>query len=104
SREPARAEVCAPALHGALPILAAGIGATLWQADAARRAAERALTQERRATAARDFMVQLFEANDPDAAIDGPLTARDLLDQGAQDRKSTRLNSSHVKISYAVVC
>src|SRR5436309_6773727 len=24
--------------------------------------------------------------------------------QGAQDRKSTRLNSSHVKISYAVFC
>src|SRR5690606_41861029 len=25
-------------------------------------------------------------------------------DQGNQDRKSTRLNSSHVKISYAVFC
>src|SRR5690606_41568074 len=24
--------------------------------------------------------------------------------EGAEDRKSTRLNSSHVKISYAVVC
>ena len=63
--------------------LAAGIGTTLWQADAARRAAEQALTQERRAAAARDFMVDLFEANDPDAAIGGPLTARELLDQGA---------------------
>src|SRR3546814_17804969 len=28
-------------------------------------------------------MVTLFEANDPNATIDGPLTARDLLDQGA---------------------
>src|SRR5207253_8085010 len=36
------------------------------------------------------------------------LLARDLLDQGetlgARDRKSTRLNSSHVAISYAVFC
>ena len=63
--------------------LAAGIGATLWQAAEARRAADQALTQERRATAARDFMVQLFEGNDPDAGVDGPLSARDLLDQGA---------------------
>src|SRR5690606_41950232 len=33
--------------------------------------------------------------------------ARDVVDRGGhlrQDRKSTRLNSSHVKISYAVFC
>ena len=77
-----KAGVAAGALLAAT--LAAGIGATLWQAGAARRAADQALTQERRATAARDFMVQLFEANDPDAAIGGPPTARELLDQGAQ--------------------
>src|SRR5690606_40532101 len=28
----------------------------------------------------------------------------DIIKQGHQDRKSTRLNSSHVKISYAVFC
>src|SRR5690625_5348194 len=28
----------------------------------------------------------------------------DLVDRAAQDRKSTRLNSSHVAISYAVFC
>src|SRR5690606_42054840 len=27
-----------------------------------------------------------------------------ILDRGEEDRKSTRLNSSHVKISYAVFC
>src|SRR5690606_25241611 len=70
-----KAAVAAGALLAAT--LAAGIGAALWQADAASRAAERALTQERRAPAARDFLVQLFEANDPDPAVDGPLTARD---------------------------
>src|SRR5690606_41664193 len=30
--------------------------------------------------------------------------ARELFDKNYQDRKSTRLNSSHVKISYAVFC
>src|SRR3989442_11700370 len=30
--------------------------------------------------------------------------AEDLLQRGGQDRKSTRLNSSHVRISYAVFC
>src|SRR5690606_41447216 len=38
----------------------------------------------------------------------GPREGRDVLDtvlaEPAQDRKSTRLNSSHVKISYAVFC
>ena len=61
----------------------AGIGTTLWQAAEARRAAERAIAQERRAAAARDFLVQLFEANDPDEAMGRPLAARDILDQGA---------------------
>src|SRR3989442_16037941 len=41
---------------------------------------------------------------DRDRRLSGPLqAARDL--HGAQaDRKSTRLNSSHVRISYAVFC
>src|SRR5690606_39683843 len=34
----------------------------------------------------------------------GPARAGDRQDVVAEDRKSTRLNSSHVKISYAVVC
>src|SRR5690606_40581377 len=39
-----------------------------------------------------------------EAAPDEPLGNQALLDQIAADRKSTRLNSSHVKISYAVFC
>src|SRR5690606_42124451 len=31
-------------------------------------------------------------------------SANELYSDGVQDRKSTRLNSSHVKISYAVFC
>src|SRR5690606_41793171 len=34
----------------------------------------------------------------------GPVTDRRALDSVVADRKSTRLNSSHVKISYAVFC
>lgn len=55
--------------------LAGGLGATLWQAREARVEAERAL-------AARNFMVQLFEASDPDIAQGRSVTARQLLDQG----------------------
>src|SRR3712207_7830262 len=38
--------------------------------------------------------------------VDGHLLARDraLAGAGARDRKSTRLNSSHANISYAVFC
>src|SRR5204862_4104600 len=34
----------------------------------------------------------------------GPSRARQICVPGRQDRKSTRLNSSHVEISYAVFC
>src|SRR5690606_36533108 len=40
---------------------------------------------------------------DPGRVI-GILTRHDLVQAGLIDRKSTRLNSSHVKISYAVFC
>src|SRR5690606_40026127 len=39
----------------------------------------------------------------PPAQRKGPSGVRPLID-GPEDRKSTRLNSSHVKISYAVFC
>src|SRR5690625_6844469 len=38
-----------------------------------------------------------------DRQIDGPALDRGRVDRG-EDRKSTRLNSSHVDISYAVFC
>src|SRR3989442_4943076 len=34
----------------------------------------------------------------------GAWSLKGLLDRGTGDRKSTRLNSSHVRISYAVLC
>src|SRR3712207_7452684 len=41
-------------------------------------------------------------AQGQDAALDAPDVARP--DRGYPDRKSTRLNSSHANISYAVFC
>src|SRR5690606_40856667 len=39
-----------------------------------------------------------------DSNLTGQPTGRKILGEILQDRKSTRLNSSHVKISYAVFC
>src|SRR5690606_42075347 len=39
-----------------------------------------------------------------DAAVAGAATEAVVPERAVQDRKSTRLNSSHVKISYAVFC
>src|SRR6516225_7672651 len=36
--------------------------------------------------------------------VDGPLVGQPLIHRHQQDRKSTRLNSSHMSISYAVFC
>src|SRR5690606_41970060 len=88
-----------PSLHDALPI------STRTVAPAARRAAT--------------FLVATGPPPTTSAAIDSPcnmtgyrLTGSGparrppvaLRDRGRRDRKSTRLNSSHVKISYAVFC
>src|SRR5690349_24715029 len=40
----------------------------------------------------------------PPPPIEWPITASRVLSTRARDRKSTRLNSSHVEISYAVFC
>src|SRR5690606_42077053 len=50
-------------------------------------------------------MIRLMprDAN-PMAALRTAVSALALEDPEAEDRKSTRLNSSHVKISYAVFC
>src|SRR5690625_6012119 len=73
---------------------------------------------ERAASAAKEFldqydqsMFQLYRKNGPDGQYSPYLSTRDVvLDDWnveiimARDRKSTRLNSSHVAISYAVFC
>src|SRR5438874_5379467 len=46
----------------------------------------------------------LFRSVMPTALTDDPLGIACVFSDGTTDRKSTRLNSSHVEISYAVFC
>ncbi len=69
--------------------LAAGIGATVWQAGQTRREAENAQVQAQRAILVRDFLQRVFASTRP--AAGGVPTALDLLDEGAQRARSTLL-------------
>lgn len=64
--------------------LGAGLAGTLWQASVARRQAEEARRESRRAEASRDFLAELFGAVDPDVARGDIPNALDLLDEGAR--------------------
>src|SRR5690554_7685397 len=46
----------------------------------------------------------LFQADDEDGYIENVKSTIDELFEEMKDRKSTRLNSSHVRTSYAVFC
>lgn len=77
-----------------LAALGAGVGGVLWQAQ---RAAEEA----RRASAIKDFLVEIFAANDPRIASDQPrgsITAKALLDAGAAKIESRFANDPDVQI------
>src|SRR5690606_41643129 len=91
STHPAATETSTLSLHDALPILAS----TLQQLDRYARQSDRpqAGAYQEPLFAASRHLLRLSHAR-------GKLvsTGRD------EDRKSTRLNSSHVKISYAVFC
>src|SRR5690606_41587138 len=82
--EPSPPEIYTLSLHDALPICGTG----------------EARHRHRRSAERRPCTAQ--------QRVAGPLVQRRRLAEGAgrqqQDRKSTRLNSSHVKISYAVFC
>src|SRR3989475_6532482 len=51
-----------------------------------------------------EFVLELVEPQDLSAALARYEPLEVLLPAGTQDRKSTRLNSSHSQISYAVFC
>src|SRR5690606_39986861 len=75
-------------LHDALPICPITAAATAPDQEAPRRTATAASTPTSRRTAAA-YGTMVWSGTDP---------------CNGTDRKSTRLNSSHVKISYAVFC
>lgn len=87
----------------ALAVAVGGLTTTLWQAREARRQSEQATAESIRAQAARDFLVQLFEANDPDIAQGRVITARELLDQGAHRIRSTPVPSSALQAELLVL-
>src|SRR5690606_40442237 len=92
----AAADSVTPSLHDALPISD--------RADANR--AQRAVSGKRRADRFLSGVVRCARRAgvwfpDAGAAHDPPARLRPA---ARKDRKSTRLNSSHVKISYAVFC
>src|SRR5690606_40509775 len=88
-------------LHAALPIYVSGQRAPRWSNHASRRIGSVVL----RGDAPLLFWLRAFSVNR--RTLCRSLIQRGVLrDEHARrlDRKSTRLNSSHVKISYAVFC
>jgi eukaryotic-like serine/threonine-protein kinase len=67
-----------------LVALLAGLGLALWQADAARIAAQRADAEARRAESVKSFLLSVFRQSDPDGPDGAVVTARELLERGTQ--------------------
>lgn len=64
--------------------LSIGLGTTMWQAREARLQAAEATRQAQRAEQVSDFLTELFRVNDPHENRGEGLTARDLLERGAE--------------------
>jgi serine/threonine-protein kinase len=64
--------------------LIAGLGGSLWQASRATRAAQRAEDEAEKAQLVAELMGDLFRLTDPNEALGDTVTARDLLDRGAE--------------------
>jgi non-specific serine/threonine protein kinase/serine/threonine-protein kinase len=77
-----RATVAAAALT--VTALTAGAAVAVTQAVRARRAERAARADAATARVVSDFLVELFEVSDPGVARGGTVTARELLDRGAQ--------------------
>jgi tetratricopeptide (TPR) repeat protein/tRNA A-37 threonylcarbamoyl transferase component Bud32 len=77
-----RLQVVAAALG--LVALLAGLGMALWQADAARLAAQRADAAAARAERVKSFLLSVFRQSDPDQIDGAVVSAHELLERGAQ--------------------
>src|SRR5690606_41473621 len=96
----ATTELNSVSLHDALPISSADAAAGMTSRSAAARTTARTAERGDRQTAGRGA-ANAFCAPDMETSSNRlPLR----VETARRDRKSTRLNSSHVKISYAVFC
>src|SRR3712207_8154816 len=96
-KEPATTEISTLSLHTALPIFAGRRGHRRARVVARRHDERRQHVERQR----RDRVVRGV----PHRVVEPPAQRRlQLLQVARRDRKSTRLNSSHANISYAVFC
>src|SRR5437762_4748194 len=72
--------------------------------DRAVEGMQRSRLSEKAADLARSAMAKMEAGIETAGTLNGPVRAWMADEGGAQDRKSTRLNSSHRCISYAVFC
>src|SRR5207302_10130522 len=75
---------------------------TLFRSQTTRDLVTTSLTVEEKSTG--EYRVQVDTKPNPQTRVFDGKNAWVQAGQNARDRKSTRLNSSHVKISYAVFC
>ncbi len=84
-----RHRVAVAAAAAALVSLLAGLGASLWQARVAARERDRAEAAAAEASEVASYFVDLFGNVDPEHDEGGAITARELLDRGAQQLEVT---------------
>ena len=65
-------------------IVAAGLGAVLWQSEQTRQEAERALAASARTEAIKDFLVEMLAESDPYIVPGEPPTVRDMLQRSSE--------------------
>src|SRR5699024_12617891 len=100
--DPARLELSLLSLHDALPIFVSPLLALMRdQIGAAQRAGIRAVTINSANAIEWGQVREQLRADEVDVLLVSP---ERLNNPRFRDRKSTRLNSSHVSISYAVFC
>jgi hypothetical protein len=88
------------ALAAVFAVLVAGIAGTAWQARAARREAQRAELEAGKATAVKDFLLDIFKQSslrNPGGAEARRVTAEQLLDIGAERVRSQLRGQTEVR-------
>jgi eukaryotic-like serine/threonine-protein kinase len=79
-----RHRITATAIAAGVIALVAGAGAAFWQAGVARVARDRAELAHQEAERVSEFVLSLFEAAVPEAAVGQAITARDLVQRGVR--------------------